>query len=160
MNLLDRGKDHVLALYRIVLGGLFACHGLASLFGVLGGAVGSKGGAVPFGVWPGWWAAAIQLVGGVLVALGLGTRVAALVSSGSMAYAYFTVHQPKGVLPILNGGEPAAIYAWSFVLLVFTGPGAWALGRLFARSSDSVEAVAPVAVAVADAPAEAAPVAG
>ncbi len=54
----------VQSLVRIVVGFLFACHGAASLFGVLGGAVGTHGGTVPFGAWPGWWAAAIQLVGG------------------------------------------------------------------------------------------------
>lgn len=63
--------------------------------------------------------------------LGLGTRIAALVSSGSMAYAYFKVHQPEALFPLENGGEPSAVYCWAFLLLVFTGPGALALDRLF-----------------------------
>ncbi|WAL66643.1 DoxX family protein [Amycolatopsis cynarae] len=121
-------------LFRVVVGFLFACHGAASLFGVLGGAQGTHGGTVPVGSWPGWWAALIQLVGGVLVALGLGTRVAALISSGSMAYAYFSVHQAAALLPIENKGEPAALYAWAFLLIVAVGPGPWALDRLLFRT--------------------------
>jgi putative oxidoreductase len=154
MKLIDRGKDHVLGLYRIVVGMLFAFHGAASLFGIFGGQVG-KGGAVPFGVWPGWWAAAIELVGGLLVAAGVGTRAAALVSSGSMAYAYFTVHQPHDLLPMLNGGEPAALFCWSFFLLVFTGPGTLALGKPLVaalrrgRQAAEVVELAPARQAVA-----------
>jgi putative oxidoreductase len=64
------------------------------------------------------------------VALGLFTRPAALICSGSMAYAYFTVHQPTGLLPIDNNGEPSALFAWIFLLLAVFGPGPWALERL------------------------------
>ncbi|GAA2930411.1 MULTISPECIES: DoxX family protein [Streptomycetaceae] len=127
---LDRAQPYVLGLFRAVIGFLFACHGAASLFGVLGGAMGS-GGTVPAGTWPGWYAAVIQLVGGTLVALGLGTRFAALIASGSMAYAYFKVHQPESLFPLQNGGEPSAVFCWAFLLLVFTGPGAVAVDRLF-----------------------------
>ncbi|MFG2590462.1 DoxX family protein [Streptomyces sp. NPDC048438] len=126
---LNRAQPYALGLFRVVIGFLFACHGAASLFGVLGGSMG--GGTVPTGTWPGWYAAVIQLVGGILVALGLGTRIAALVSSGSMAYAYFKVHQPESLFPLQNGGEASAVFCWAFLLLVFTGPGAIALDRLF-----------------------------
>lgn len=132
---LNRAQPHALALFRIVVGLLFACHGAASLFGVLGGAMG--GGSIPTGTWPGWYAALIQLVGGALIVLGLGTRIAAFVASGSMAYAYFKVHQPEGLFPLQNGGEPSAVFCWVFLLLVFTGPGSLALDRLFARRSDA-----------------------
>ncbi|MER5897507.1 DoxX family protein [Streptomyces sp. NPDC001876] len=126
---LNRAQPYALGLFRAVIGFLFACHGAASLFGVLGGAMG--GGTVPSGTWPGWYAAVIQLVGGTLVALGLGTRIAALVASGSMAYAYFKVHQPESLFPLQNGGEASAVFCWAFLLLVFTGPGAVAVDRLF-----------------------------
>ncbi|NED16225.1 DoxX family protein [Streptomyces sp. SID9124] len=127
---LHRAQPYVLALFRIVVGLLFACHGAASVFGILGGARG--GGSIPAGTWPGWYAAVIQLIGGILVALGLGTRFAALISSGSMAYAYFTVHQSHALLPLQNGGEPSAVFCWVFLLIVFTGPGALALDSLLA----------------------------
>ncbi|PJE95237.1 DoxX family protein [Streptomyces carminius] len=132
MGTTDRYKDQVLGVYRMVVGLLFACHGAATLFDVLGG---PHGGAVPeVGQWPGWWAAAIQLVGGVLVMLGLGTRTAAVICSGSMAYAYFIEHQSEALFPIQNGGEAAAMFSWAFLLIAFIGPGAWALGSLFART--------------------------
>ncbi|MDX3057169.1 DoxX family protein [Streptomyces sp. NE06-03E] len=138
---LNRAQPYALGLFRIVIGFLFACHGAASLFGVLGGSMG--GGTVPAGTWPGWYAAVIQLVGGILVALGLGTRVAALVSSGSMAYAYFKVHQPESLFPLQNGGEASAVFCWTFLLLVFTGPGAVALDRLFSSRGGSAQESAP-----------------
>ncbi|MFE1321906.1 DoxX family protein [Kitasatospora phosalacinea] len=118
-------RPHLIALHRAVVGLLFACHGAASLFGVLGGAHG--GGTVAVGTWPGWYAAVIQLACGVLVVLGLGTRGAALVASGSMAYAYFTVHQENALFPLQNGGEPAVLFCWAFLLIAALGPGSFAL---------------------------------
>ncbi|MEV4491540.1 DoxX family protein [Micromonospora coxensis] len=140
MNL-DRLNGPALSLFRMVVGLLFLCHGLASLFGVFGGNRGS-GEAVPVGQWPGWWAALIQVLCGALVLAGLVTRPAALVASGSMAYAYFVVHQPEGLLPLRNGGELAALFCWSFALVVVLGPGPWALDALIRRRRG--EAVAPV----------------
>ncbi|MFC9397220.1 DoxX family protein [Streptomyces sp. NPDC057027] len=122
---LNQAQPYALGLFRIVVGLLFACHGASSLFGLLGGT------AIPAGTWPGWYAAVIQLGAGVLVLAGLGTRSAAFLASGSMAYAYFEVHQPQALFPLQNGGENAAMFCWAFALLVFTGPGALALDRLF-----------------------------
>ncbi|MEU1184069.1 DoxX family protein [Streptomyces sp. NPDC005820] len=132
---LNTAQPYALGLFRIVVGLLFACHGAASLFGVLGGAVGTEGGTVDTGSWPGWYAAAIQLVCGVLVLLGLGTRAAAFLASGSMAYAYFKVHQPGALWPLENGGEASAMFCWAFLLLVFTGSGALSVDRLITRRS-------------------------
>ncbi|MBX6769957.1 MAG: DoxX family protein [Actinomadura rubrobrunea] len=124
-------RGAVLSLFRVVVGLLFACHGAASLFEVLGG---PPGGEPPgIGEWPSWWAAVIELVGGGLVMIGLGTRAAAFICSGAMAYAYFTVHQPKALFPLTNGGEPATLFCWSFLLLVVFGGGPWALEALLAQ---------------------------
>ncbi|MFB0617114.1 DoxX family protein [Streptomyces sp. AGS-58] len=129
---LNSAQPYVIGLFRIVIGLLFAAHGAASLFGVLGGAAGT-GGTLDAGAWPGWYAAVIQLVAGGLVLLGLGTRGAALIASGSMAYAYFDVHQQAALWPLQNGGEPSVLFCWAFFLLVFTGSGAFGLDRLLAR---------------------------
>jgi putative oxidoreductase len=120
---LDRLSLPVLGIFRIVVGLLFALHGTAKLFGWPA----TKSGAVPFGTWPYWWAGLIELVVGLLVALGLFTRLAALLGSGTMAYAYFTAHQPDGVLPIQNGGELAVLYCFAFLLIAFAGGGAFAV---------------------------------
>ncbi|WP_436530572.1 DoxX family protein [Actinoplanes sp. HUAS TT8] len=118
-------------LFRIVVGLLFTCHGLSSLFGLFGGK-GGTGASVPVGTWPGWYAAVIQLVCGLLVLFGLFTRPAAILASGSMAYAYFTVHQPNGLMPIENGGVTPALYSWTFLLIAAFGAGAWSVDELIA----------------------------
>jgi putative oxidoreductase len=142
MRSFGRFNEPVVSLFRMVVGLLFTCHGAASLFGVFGGAVGTHR-AIPAGTWPGWWAALIELVTGILVFLGLGTRVAALLASGTMAYAYFTVHQEHALLPIQNGGEPAALFCWSFLVLVVTGPGPWSLDALATRRLATNERLEP-----------------
>ncbi|MFF4268505.1 DoxX family protein [Streptomyces sp. NPDC001536] len=135
---LNSAQPYVLGLFRIVVGLLFTCHGAVALFGVLGGADG-KGGTVELGTWPGWYAAAIELVGGSLILIGLGTRFAAFIASGAMAYAYFKVHQPNALWPIENSGEGAAMFCWAFLLLVFTGSGAFGVDRLFEKRSTAAE---------------------
>lgn len=112
-------------MFRIVIGFLFTLHGTAKIFGWPA----TKTGTVPFGTWPYWWAGVIELAVGVLVMIGLFTRIAAFLGSGAMAFAYFTEHQPEGLLPIQNGGELATLYCFAFLLLVFTGGGAFALRR-------------------------------
>jgi putative oxidoreductase len=134
VDYLKAAQAYVIALFRIVLGFLFACHGVATLFGVFGGAFGTKGGSVPVGAWPDGYAAVIQIATGTAVALGLATRYAAIVAAGTMAFAYFSVHQGLAALPIENGGEPAVLFSWSFLLLAATGAGAFSLERLVARA--------------------------
>lgn len=142
MPTLEKVQPTVLSLFRAVVGLLFLCHGLASVLGVLGGAQGTHG-SLPAGSWPGWWAALIQLVCGALVLVGLATRPAALLGSGSMAYAYFTVHVKVALFPIQNGGEASVMFCWSLLLIALLGPGPWALDRLLfpvlrrARSRDA-----------------------
>ncbi|WP_026208461.1 DoxX family protein [Catelliglobosispora koreensis] len=141
----SRFTEVTTTLFRVVVGLLFTLHGASSLFGVFGGNRGS-GQAVEFASWPGWWAAAIQFAGGLMVLAGLGTRVAALVCSGSMAYAYFVVHQPLSLLPLNNGGELAAMFCWSFLLVAAIGPGAWSLDALLsARKTNTAPIAEPVA---------------
>lgn len=122
---LHQHRSAALGIFRIVIGLLWALHGTSKLFNLPPG----KNGAVPFGTWPYWWAGLIELVVGVLVALGVFTRIAALIGAGTMAYAYFTVHQPKGLLPIQNGGEPAVLFCFAFLLIAFAGAGAFAIQR-------------------------------
>ncbi|OHT86619.1 DoxX family protein [Mycobacteroides saopaulense] len=118
----------VLSVFRIVVGFLFFLHGTSHLFGWPLASYLQSVGTLP------WWAGIIEFVGGAAIVLGLGTRLAALVSSGAMAVAYFTYHQPEGLLPIQNNGEPAALYSWAFLLLVFTGGGALSLDRFITRA--------------------------
>jgi putative oxidoreductase len=115
-----------LSAVRSIVSFLFACHGAKILLGVLGG-IGQHGGSAPIGSWPIWWAGIIELVGGGLVLIGLFTRPAAVLCSGAMAFAYFTVHQPQGVLPLQNHGELAVLYCLIFLLIAILGPGRFAI---------------------------------
>ncbi|HWD01425.1 MAG TPA: DoxX family protein [Amycolatopsis sp.] len=123
----DRVRPYVLAAFRVVTSALFLMHGLQG-FGLFGG-IDGHGAAVPLGSFPGFWASAIEVVGAALIMIGVATRPAAFVLSGVMAYAYFTVHAPMGLLPMQNLGEPAALYSWIFLTITVTGPGAFALSR-------------------------------
>lgn len=142
-----------LSLYRIVIGFLMSCHGASTLTGFPAKPIG--GHTVSPTTWPGGVAAVLQLVFGVLVMIGLGTRLSAVVLSGTMAYAYFSVHQKHALLPMANGGEPAALFSWSFLMIAIVGAGPLAAdalrmpargadtGRADTDRADSVPAVAP-----------------
>ncbi len=110
-----------LAVFRVVFGLLWLCHGLSKLTGW------PLGPAAPVGLWPDYYAGWIELITGALIAVGLFTRIAAFVACGEMAVAYFTVHLPRGFFPISNGGEAAVMYCFAFFLLIFLGAGAYAL---------------------------------
>lgn len=140
-----RLAEPVWSMFRIVVGLLFLCHGLASVFGVLGGNRGS-GQAIDPGTWPNWYAGVIQLVCGALVLAGLATRPAAVLASGSMAYAYFVVHQPEALLPIQNGGVTSALYAWAFLAIAVIGAGPWSADALIARRREAARPPAVPAV--------------
>ena len=72
-------------------------------------------------------AAIIEVVGGALMAVGLFTRVAAFIASGEMAVGYFMAHAPQSFWPAVNQGEPAILFCFAFLYLVFAGPGVWSL---------------------------------
>ena len=116
----ERYAPQVYALFRVVLGFLFLFHGLQKIFGMFGGQ------AVPLASMFGL-AGIIELVGGVLVMIGLFTRVAAFVCSGQMAAAYFIAHLPKGMVPIQNGGELAVLYCFAFLYVAARGAGPYSV---------------------------------
>lgn len=76
-------------------------------------------------------AGALELFGGALLLVGLFSRPVAFLLSGMMAVAYFMAHAPQGFWPMLNGGELAAFYSFTFLYLAFAGPGPLSLDRLF-----------------------------
>ncbi|MGZ4855246.1 MAG: DoxX family protein [Candidatus Angelobacter sp.] len=121
MNVLKKFEPTAYAALRIVFGFLFACHGASKVFGVLGG-------HKPHDVLS-WTSAGIELVGGVLILIGLLTYLAAFLASGEMAVAYFMVHQPQGMLPISNGGERAVIYCFVALFIACRGAGKWGVDK-------------------------------
>ena len=83
----------------------------------------------------------LELVGGLLLALGLFTRSATFVLAGDMAVAYFMAHSPKGFFPLLNGGELAIVYCFVFLYFWVAGGGELSLDRL--RAPGSTSALSP-----------------
>ncbi len=136
-RLLGKYSDYVYAILRIVVGLLFAYHGAQKVLGVLGGA-GGKGGTVALlsliGV-----AGLIELLGGVLVMIGLFADYAAFLASGQMAVAYFMAHASKGFWPIQNGGELAVLYCFIFLYIAVKGNGIWGLGPSSKPLSENAE---------------------
>jgi putative oxidoreductase len=133
MSALNRFADPVYCLMRLIVGLNFASHGGQLLFGMFGGMPGAD---KPLLQLCGW----ICLVGGFLVAFGLLTRLAAFISSGTMAVAYFMAHAPHSFFPIANGGERAVFYCWFFFFVVFYGPGRWSIDALWCRGKSSATA--------------------
>jgi len=121
-----RYSEILYSLMRFVLGLLFACHGAQKLFGVLGGKV-MTGNPLML------TAGIIEFVGGLLIAVGLFTRVAAFLASGEMAVAYFKAHAPRGFWPILNEGELVVVYCFVFLFIATYGAGRYSLDRTFRR---------------------------
>ena len=88
---------------------------------------------------------ALELVGGVLIVLGLFTRPVAFVLSGFMAFAYFMVHFPMGWFPATNYGEAAVLYCFAFLYISAAGPGDWALDRIARPSRERLGGVSAAA---------------
>jgi putative oxidoreductase len=123
-RLLGRYSSHIYALLRIAAGFLFFQHGLPKLFGGFG-----RTAPVELMSQMGL-AGIIEVVGGVLIAIGLFTSPVAFIASGEMAVAYFQAHAPRGFWPITNGGELAALYCFVFLYFAAVGSGKWSVDSL------------------------------
>lgn len=120
--------DHLaprgLAMLRIMTGLLFLAHGTQKFLSFPAGE--RAGGGLGFDN-PGAFAGLIELVCGLLVTIGLFTRPAAFLASGTMAAAYFIAHAPQNFFPVNNGGDAAILYCFVFLYLAIAGPGAWSI---------------------------------
>ncbi|MHB1035455.1 MAG: DoxX family protein [Pirellulales bacterium] len=120
---LGKYSEWVYAILRVVVGLLFACHGAQKLLGLFGGqGLPSSPLLVAAG--------AIELVGGLLVAVGLWAGYAAFMTSGEMAVAYFMAHAPNGFWPIVNKGELAVVYCFVFLYIASKGSGRWSVDAM------------------------------
>ena len=127
MKNLEKYSPYVLALLRIVAAYMFILHGTAKFWEFPISMTGGNGAVGdPMMIVGG----VIEIVGSILLILGLFVRPAAFILSGQMAYAYFFMHATgKGNLffPIANGGELALLYSLVFFYFVFVGAGAFSL---------------------------------
>lgn len=133
MSFLGRFAEPIYCLMRLFAGLMFACHGASKLLGwfpnpkqpVAAHALDTltmiSGG--------------IELVGGLLIAIGLLTTIAAFLASGLMAVAYFMVHAQMGSLvPFINKGELAILYCFVFLYICARGAGSWSVDAMIRRN--------------------------
>jgi len=138
MNL-STWTPRLLSVLRIVSALLFVEHGTSKLFGFPPTMMHAPSGPPPPALMMFLMHASgpIELVGGILLAIGLFSRCTAFILSGEMAVAYFTAHAPKGFFPMAgggNGGEIAVLYCFVFLYLAAAGGGAWSVDQLRHRS--------------------------
>src|SRR5688500_5593978 len=126
MAFLRGWAPHILSILRILAAATFVTHGTMKLFG-----------------WPApfefpldgltYTAAILEVVGGLLLIVGLFSRPVAFVLSGEMAVAYFMGHAPQGFFPALNGGEAAMLFCIIFLYIAAAGPGPWSVDAAAGR---------------------------
>ena len=119
---LGRYSEPLYSIMRLIVGLLFSFHGMQKLFGGFGGH--------PMVSNPKMLLAGIIEISGLLVAVGLAASWAAFVASGEMAVAYFMVHAPGGLFPIVNKGELAVLYCFVFLYIAARGSGRWSVDAL------------------------------
>ena len=123
-SLMNSMRGYALSVMRIVIGLTFMSHGLQKTLGLLGGKPMPISSLAGFGGY-------LELIGGILILVGLFTRPVAFVLCGEMAVAYFKTHAPQGLWPIVNHGELAVVYCFVFFYLIFSGGGPLSLDRIF-----------------------------
>ncbi|MDN3686692.1 DoxX family protein [Cyclobacterium jeungdonense] len=118
---LGKFAPQLYAILRIVAGFSFAMHGSQKL-------IGWPGGEEPKELFSMMgFAGIVELVGGILIMIGLIGSIAAFICSGQMAVAFFMVHAPQGWNPLLNGGEKALLYCFIFLYIAAVGSGIWSV---------------------------------
>lgn len=115
--------DSLYVLFRVLVGFLFFQHGAQKVLGWWGGTQVASFASL-MGV-----VGIFEFVGGLLIIVGLFTRLTALVGGIEMLVAYFQVHMPQGMVPIMNKGELALLYVACFIVLFIYGGKKWSLGH-------------------------------
>ena len=130
-------EQRILSILRIMVGMLYMEHGLAKILDFP-----HQPNHAPYALFtlvPGLQGL-LELVGGLLLALGLFTRSVAFVLAGNMAVAYFMAHGPRSFFPLLNGGELAIVYCFVFLYFSVAGGGEWSLDRVRASAVSPIPA--------------------
>lgn len=123
MQFLNNYQEQAYAILRIVSGFLFIWHGTVKLFNF----------PIEYPYGPlnllTTAAGAIEVIGGILIMIGLFTRPAAFICSGTMAVAYWMAHGMQALFPIANGGVLAALYCFVFLFIATKGAGIWSIDK-------------------------------
>ena len=129
----ERWAPYVVALLRIVTALLFLEHGTAKLLGFPETAMANPA------VWSlPWIAGWFELIGGLLLLVGFGTRWIGVLLAGEMAIAYWYAHAPQSPFPLVNGGEAAILFCFIFLALAVIGAGEWSIDKMRAKNRSHV----------------------
>lgn len=136
--MLKRFEPQAYALLRIIAGFMFMMHGSQKLLGWPANPQGGGGGSLP----PMMMAAGvIECIAGLLILSGFFAGFAAFIASGEMAVAYFMAHAAaNGWNPLVNHGEPAALYAFVFLYIAMRGSGIWSIDALRGKTAATASA--------------------
>lgn len=129
MSFLANFSPVLLSVLRIMTGLLVLQHGTAKHLGFPESSMAGVDLTSMFGI-----SGVLELVGGVLLVIGLFTRLTAFILSGMMAVAYFMVHAPQGFYPLLNGGELAVLYCFTLLYIAAAGGGPLSVDRAMGNS--------------------------
>lgn len=129
MTFLSRFEPQLLSIFRIMAALLILQHGTTKILDFPAGPMNDVPLLKPSGI-----AGFFELIFGVLLAIGLFSRLSAFVLSGLTAAAYWIAHAPRGFFPLLNGGELAALYCFAMLYLAAAGPGPWAVDAVRAAA--------------------------
>lgn len=121
---MSRYQPILLSLLRVVSGLIFLEHGTQKFLSFPAGDMAGSGLAFAN---PGAYAGIVELVCGFLIAIGLFTRPAAFLASGTMAVAYWIAHFPRGFFPVNNMGDAAILYCFVFLYICAAGAGPWSV---------------------------------
>lgn len=131
MNLLKPYSSQLLSVLRFVIGLLLLAHGVTKYLNFPTSPMNNASPANIFGI-----AGLFELIGGALLLFGLFTRPVAFILSGMTAVAYFYVHVPRSVFPILNGGETAILFCFALLFISAAGGGVWSADRMWQKTKD------------------------
>jgi putative oxidoreductase len=123
---ISKYETQIYAIFRLIAGFLFLCHGSQKLFGFP-----PAGHEMPSYIM--LIAGPIEFFGGLLIMIGLWTPWVAFICSGEMAFAYWSVHGTHAILPVMNGGELAIIYCFLFLFIASKGSGVFSLDHFLAK---------------------------
>ncbi len=126
MNLPSKYEDNIYAILRGITGALFTFHGVQKIFGFYATHETAFGSQM-------WFGGIIELIGGLFILLGFQTRIAAFISSGTMAVAYVQFHWKfqfnENFFPAINHGDAALLYCFVFLFIASKGAGKWGLDK-------------------------------
>jgi putative oxidoreductase len=125
MGRVSKYLPETLSIIRIVVGLLFLEHGSAKLLGFPHLPI-----PAPATMTLLWVQGLIELLGGLLLAIGLFTRPVSFILAGDMAVAYFMAHAPESFFPLINRGDAAILYCFIFLLFFVAGSGRWSADNL------------------------------